>query len=109
MANLIGIVGASGTGKSSSLRNLDPNKTFIINVQGKQLPFKGSAVKYNAEAKNIAAIDSWNIVSKYLQGISDSRPEIDTIVIDDALFIMTTEFFKRATEKGWNHALVKLV
>ena len=41
MANLIAIVGASGTGKSSSLRNLDAGETFVINVASKPLPFKG--------------------------------------------------------------------
>lgn len=41
MANLIAIVGASGTGKSSSIRTLNPSETFIINVASKPLPFKG--------------------------------------------------------------------
>lgn len=41
MANLIAIVGQSGTGKSSSLRNLNAEETFIINVASKPLPFKG--------------------------------------------------------------------
>jgi hypothetical protein len=30
----------SGTGKSSSLRNLNPDKTIILNVEQKQLPFR---------------------------------------------------------------------
>lgn len=41
MANLIAIVGASGSGKSSAIRTLDPTETFIINVASKPLPFKG--------------------------------------------------------------------
>lgn len=40
------IVGESGTGKSASLENLNPQETFIINVKGKNLPFKGSNNKY---------------------------------------------------------------
>ena len=47
MANLIAIVGASGTGKSSSLRNLDSTETFVINVASKPLPFKGWRSKYS--------------------------------------------------------------
>ena len=35
------IVGESGTGKSTSVSFLDPKQTFIINVQGKDLPFRG--------------------------------------------------------------------
>ena len=42
MANLIAIMGSSGTGKSTSLRNLDPTKTCIINVSKKPLPFKNA-------------------------------------------------------------------
>jgi ABC-type phosphate/phosphonate transport system ATPase subunit len=41
MANMLALVGQSGSGKSTSLRNLDPTKTFIINVASKPLPFKG--------------------------------------------------------------------
>jgi len=36
------ICGASGTGKSSSLRNLNPERTAILNVEQKALPFKGA-------------------------------------------------------------------
>jgi len=41
MADLIGVVGNAGSGKSTSMRNLNPKTTFIINVAGKPLPFKG--------------------------------------------------------------------
>ena len=47
MANLIAIVGSSGTGKSSSIRNLDSTQTFIVNVASKPLPFKGWRSKYS--------------------------------------------------------------
>ena len=41
MAELCAIVGNSGSGKSTSIRNLDPKSTFIINIAKKALPFKG--------------------------------------------------------------------
>jgi len=41
MSELIGILGDSGKGKTTSLRNLDPEETVIINVSGKPLPFRG--------------------------------------------------------------------
>lgn len=41
MANLIAVVGQSGSGKSSAIRTLKPEETFIINVASKPLPFKG--------------------------------------------------------------------
>ena len=46
MANLIAIVGQSGSGKSSSIRTLNPTETFIVNVASKPLPFKGWRSKY---------------------------------------------------------------
>lgn len=44
MANkaLVAIVGASGSGKSTSLRNLDHTKTVILDGERKGFPFKGS-------------------------------------------------------------------
>ena len=41
MSNTSLIIGESGTGKSTSLTNLDPKETFIINVLDKPLPFRG--------------------------------------------------------------------
>ena len=42
MANCCIILGKSGTGKSTSIKGLDPKETIVINVLGKRLPFKGS-------------------------------------------------------------------
>ena len=41
MAQSVLIIADSGTGKSTSMRNLDPKETFIINIANKPLPFKG--------------------------------------------------------------------
>ena len=38
-AETIALVGESGTGKSTALRNLNPEETFIISTTGKPLPF----------------------------------------------------------------------
>lgn len=46
MSNLIALVGTSGSGKSTSIRNLNPKETFIINVASKPLPFKGWKTNY---------------------------------------------------------------
>ena len=55
MADIIGIVGQSGSGKSTSIRTLNPEETFIINTIGKPLPFPGSKKKYTKLRKEGAA------------------------------------------------------
>ena len=100
MANLIAIVGESGSGKSRSFNGLNANETYIINVQGKPLPWRGSNASFNTEKKNITIQDNWTKVYEAIQGVATNRTEIKNIIIDDAGFIMSTEYFKRASEGG---------
>lgn len=51
MAQKVLILGNSGTGKSTSIRNLNPDETFIIKCVEKPLPFKKSEKLYCAEKK----------------------------------------------------------
>lgn len=88
MANLIAIAGQSGSGKSSSLRNLDPKETFIINVASKPLPFKGWRSKYTIWNKDNPSgnyINTSNVqtIGQILNYINTKRPEIKNVVIDD--------------------------
>ena len=46
MAQSVLVIADSGTGKSTSIRTLDPKETFIINIANKPLPFKGYKSKY---------------------------------------------------------------
>ena len=109
MAELIGIVGNSGSGKSTSLRNLDPTTTFIINVAGKPLPIKGFKKNYkpivlNPETKkydgNLYNTSDVNKIGQILKVIERTRPEIKTVIIEDAQYIMAFEAMDRAGEKG---------
>lgn len=102
MANLILIFGKSGSGKSASIRTLDAKETIIFNVLNKRLPFKGANKLYNEENKNIFGIDSYDTIHKYLQAVSERRPEIKNVIIDDATYLMRKEMFKRAKENGFN-------
>ena len=43
MAQMVLVIGESGTGKSTSMRNCDPATTAVVNPVGKPLPFKGSS------------------------------------------------------------------
>ena len=93
MAVLAFILGTSGTGKSYSMRNFEPEELAVINVQGKILPFKGSG-----KIKQISTDDSDEIVSA-IESLSKSYK---VIVIDDFQYVMSNEFMRRAMERGYD-------
>ena len=95
-------MGESGSGKSTSIKSLDPKETVIFNILGKRLPFKGSAIAYNETNKNLFKVDNWQTIVDYLHSIDASAPHIKNIVIDDAIYIMRTEFFNRSKERGFD-------
>lgn len=93
MGQLVYILGRSGTGKSYSLRNFDPAKVALVNVQGKILPFKNSG-----KIKSITTDDSDEIVSA-IKGFAHTYK---SIVVDDFQYVMSNEFMRRATERGYD-------
>ena len=101
MANAVILLGKSGTGKSSSIKGLNPKETVVLNVLGKKLPFKGSSKLYNQESKNLFRVDDYTQVINMLQGIDKNAPYVHNIIIDDAIYIMRKEYFKRAKETGY--------
>ena len=100
-SKLIGIVGATGTGKSTSVKHLDPKETYIINVAKKELPFKGAEKLYNTETKNYKEVDDANEITRLLKTISDKAPHIKNIIIEDSNYIMGFNMLARATEIGF--------
>lgn len=102
MSNLIVVLGESGTGKSTSLRNLNPNETFIINVLNKPLPFRGYKKHYSHEKKNYLESDNYKEIIAYLNAINTRKPEIKTIIIDDFSFLMNNEYMRRCREKSFD-------
>jgi hypothetical protein len=101
MANCIIVLGKSGTGKSTSIKGLNPKETVVLNVLGKRLPFKGSGTVYNKENKNLFRVDDYTQVLSMLQTINEKAPHVKNIVLDDAIYIMRKEYFKRAKETGY--------
>ncbi|MFH1276139.1 MAG: ATP-binding protein, partial [Candidatus Woesearchaeota archaeon] len=101
MSELIGIVGSSGEGKSTSIETLDPKSTFIINVIGKPLPFKGWKSRYikadpNSNTGNYVETDKSAEIVSILQYVNDKRPEIKSVILEDAQYVMSTESMNRA-------------
>lgn len=101
MANNCIILGKSGTGKSTSIKTLNPKETIIFNVLKKRLPFKGSATMYNQENKNLFLVDDYMQLINLLQAVDKSAPHVKNIIIDDAIYVMRKEYFKRAKESGY--------
>lgn len=100
-SKLIGIVGATGTGKSTSIKHLDSKETYIINVAKKELPFKGSEKLYNTENKNYKEVDDAVEITRLLRVISDKAPHIKNIIIEDSNYIMGFNLVSKATEVGF--------
>jgi len=100
-SKLIGIVGETSTGKSTSIKHLNPDETYIINVAKKELPFKGSEKMYNADKKNYKEVDDAIEISRLLKTISDKAPHIKNIVIEDSNYIMGFTMVAKATETGY--------
>lgn len=81
------IIGKSGTGKSSSLRNFTSDEVGIVNVLGKPLPFKN-------DLKSVIT-DKYADVFKVL-----SESKVNTIIIDDAGYLMTNAFMRGHSTTG---------
>jgi len=108
MAECIGVVGRSGTGKTRSVQGLDPKETLIISVSGKKIPMKGFAKLYTpldeengGATGNFYKTKSADAIIQILNLVDKKRPDIKNIVIDDYQYIMGFEFFDRADEKGF--------
>lgn len=84
MSVCIGVMGESGSGKTTSMRNLDPAKTFYIDCDKKGLNWKGWKSQYSVENENYWKSDSFSTVAKLLTKISEEEKfqHIKYIVID---------------------------
>ena len=100
------VIGESGTGKSRSIKTLDPKSTFIIKIIDKPLPYKKGDHDYVQKEKlsdgNLYICRHHGKIINILESISESMPHIKVVVIDDFQYLMSYEFMDRAMEKGYN-------
>lgn len=93
------ILGKSGTGKSASLRNLDPAHTLLIQTIRKPLPFKNPAWKSVKEGGNIFISDDSAQICHAMQKTSR-----DIIVLDDFIYVLSNEFMRRVLDQKTGNA-----
>lgn len=108
----IAVVGKSGTGKSTSygqfpelgIKGLNPKETVIINVAGKDLPFRGWRKLYSGkitEGGNYFESSDSAQIAGAITYINTSRTEVKNVIIDDGQYTMAFEFMRRAKESGY--------
>lgn len=83
------VLGASGTGKSASLRNFDPKEIGIFNVASKPLPFKGK-MEYILNEPTYGQI---------MKSLEDNK--LKCYVIDDSQYLMAFEEFDKVKVSGY--------
>lgn len=94
------ILGNSGTGKSTSLRNLDPAKTLLIQCIKKPLPFRAKGWKTRVDIKK----DTGNVIQTDDPALIESlmrRSPHEIVVVDDYQAVMVNELMSRSSEKGY--------
>lgn len=104
MAKIIAIMGESGAGKTTSMRNLDPKTTMYFDCDKKGLSWKGWKEQYNGANKNYIKTDDQNVVLSTLQIVdsSDKFKHIKTIIIDTINGIMVADEMRRMKDKGFD-------
>lgn len=104
MSKVICVMGESGSGKTTSCRNLDPKTTCYIDCDKKGLSWKGWKKQYNTENKNYLCTDKQEIVLKMLHRINESEEfaHVKTVVVDTINGIMVADEMRRSKEKGYD-------
>ena len=84
------VIGASGSGKTYSLKNFEPNEVSIFSVEKSRLPFqKKLPVMAHATYLEIEKVLSGELAKK-------------SYVIDDSQYLLVNESFDRAKENGFS-------
>ncbi len=107
MAKVIGVMGESGSGKTTAMRNLPPEQTFYIDCDKKGLNWKGWKSQYGVDRENYWSSDSFTVVSELLSKINGDHPKtgdkfkhIKYVVIDTINGLMVAEEMRILAMQG---------
>lgn len=104
MSRVIGIMGESGSGKTTAMRTLDPKTTFYIDCDGKGLSWKGWKKQYNAQNMNYWKTDITQSVQSMLDKINTDEKfkKVNVVVIDTLNGLMVADEVRRMKEKNFD-------
>ena len=94
------ILGESGCGKSTSIRNLNPEDTVIVQPIRKRLPFRNSFKEMTKEGGQIKATDNAEMIIRMISGAAKAGKK--ALIIDDFQYVMANEFMRRSKEKSYD-------
>ena len=104
MSKVICIMGESGSGKTTSMRNLDPKTTMYLDCDKKGLSWKGWRDQYNSTNQNYIKTDFAQVVQQTLQKIDKGEKwqHIKVVVVDTINGLMIADEMRRSKEKGYD-------
>ena len=102
MSEAICIMGQSGSGKTYSMRFLDPKETFYIDCDGKGLNWKGWKKQYNKTNKNYYRNDNPDMILSVIKQIDKEQKHVKNIIVDTINGIMIGDEMRRMKEKGYD-------
>ena len=103
MSRAILIIGESGSGKTTSLRNLDPKTTFIFDADRKGLSWRGWKKQYSTAQKNYLQTSDTKRILAGLDAIDHGDlKHIRVAVIDTLNACMVDDERARMQDKGFN-------
>ncbi len=102
MSRVICVAGESGSGKTASMRNLNPDETLYIDCDKKGLNWKKWREQYNKEKGNYCKNSNPTAIQELLNRVDKEKPEIKYVVIDTINSIMADDEMRRAKEKGYD-------
>ena len=102
MSKVIGVMGESGSGKTTAMRNLLPKETFYIDCDKKGLNWKGWKKQYSVENKNYFATDSFSSCKSLMDKVdkSENFKHIKYLVIDTINGMMVAEEMRILAMQG---------
>lgn len=101
---VIAIMGESGSGKTTSMRNLDPKTTMYIDCDKKGLSWRGWKDQYSGDNKNYVITDFPQVALQCIQKVNtdEKYKHIKVVIVDTLNGLMVADEMRRTKEKGYD-------